>query len=153
MLEKLNDLLDGRIARLENALRGAHLRALLRMQQLKKTSPKKLYLSLVGGPVLVGVVMLSLAPESSAAHLPGNTQLLHEGQQSAMVQDMLRDLQGRSSREKLETAAEAHGHFMAAQGYGVTDEVDWEQRSRIRQQTESGQAYRIKCPLPQSSQE
>ena len=129
---QLNDLTGGSVARLEDFLRTAHLRTIMKVNQLKQSSPKRLYAALVGAPVLIGVVLLSTAPESSSAHLPTNKRLLHEGQQSAQVATMLSDLRGRSAREKIETAAEAHGQFMAAQGYGVGPGVDWGQRARAR---------------------
>jgi hypothetical protein len=129
---QLNDLTGGSVARLEDFLRTAHLRTIMKVNQLKQSSPKRLYAALVGAPVLIGVILLSTAPEPSSAHLPTNKRLLREGQQSAQVATMLSDLRGRSAREKIETAAEAHGQFMAAQGYGVGPEVDWDQRARSR---------------------
>eukprot|EP00936_MAST-01D_sp_MAST-1D-sp1_P002803 g2803.t1 len=141
-MERLNELLNGRIDRLERLLRG-HLHGPL--VQFVKTSQRLhnaggaqralLYGALVAGPCVVGYGMLTLSGGpggNSAGTLTGVPAV--QGGQAEVVQTMLRDLEGKTAREKLETAAEANKRFMRAQGYDQgASTVDWEARKRLRE--------------------
>ena len=141
-MERLNELLNGRIERLERLLRG-HLHGPLvhfvktsqRLHNAGGTQRALLYGALLAGPCVVGYGMLTLSGGpggNSAGTLTGIPAA--QGGQAEVVQSMLRDLEGKTAREKLETAAEANKRFMRAQGYDQgSSTVDWEARKRLRE--------------------
>ena len=141
-MERLNELLNGRIERLERLLRG-HLHGPLvhfvktsqRLHNAGGTQRALLYGALLAGPCVVGYGMLTLSGGpggNSAGTLTGVPAA--QGGQAEVVQSMLRDLEGKTAREKLETAAEANKRFMRAQGYDQgSSTVDWEARKRLRE--------------------
>ena len=141
-MERLNELLNGRIERLERLLRG-HLHGPLvhfvktsqRLHNAGGTQRALLYGALLAGPCVVGYGMLTLSGGpggNRAGTLTGVPAA--QGGQAEVVQSMLRDLEGKTAREKLETAAEANKRFMRAQGYDQgSSGVDWEARKRLRE--------------------
>lgn len=145
-MERLNDLLNGRLERLERVLRG-HLHGPLvhfvktsqRLHNAGGSQRALLYGTLLAAPCVVGYGMLTLSggpggnDAGALAGVPAG-----QGEQAQAVHSMLRDLEGKTAREKLETAAEANQRFMQAQGYDqgsgtVGRNVDWEARKRLRE--------------------
>ena len=127
-MERLNELLNGRIERLERLLRG-HLHGPLvhfvktsqRLHNAGGTQRALLYGALLAGPCVVGYGMLTLSGGpggNSAGTLTGVPAA--QGGQAEVVQSMLRDLEGKTAREKLETAAKCSNIWPSQQQESFT---------------------------------